>query len=122
MQQPGLFTKEDIKPVEPKTTVRLGRRSAPVSLARRRREATEKLKEALASLEGKDILISYCGGAHSHWWFDDLRLSHLTVHWGDGNLPGVVVLWGKGGRCKQQSLRVFLNRLVNVREQGATGS
>jgi len=80
VQQVGLFTEEEVKPADPMTRVSLGRKSARVPLRARRRQATAKLKEVLASLEGKDILISYCGGSHSHWWFNDLKLSRLKVN------------------------------------------
>lgn len=119
MQQLGLFTEEEMKPAEPMTRVSLGRKSAQVPLRARRREATARLKEVLAPLEGKDILISYCGGSRSHWWFDDLKLSRLKVEWGlfGGDTPGVVVLWGTKRSRRQQDIRIFLNQLVNVREQ-----
>jgi hypothetical protein len=119
MQQLGLFTKGEVKPVELRAKVRLGRRSAQVSLAKRRREATARLKEVLASLEGKDIWVSYCGGSRSHWWFNDLRLNRLKVDWGvfGGGLSNVVVLWGARKGWRQQSVRLFLDQLVNVRKQ-----
>jgi hypothetical protein len=119
VQQLGLFTKEEVRLAEPMTRVSLRRKSAQVPLRARRRQATAKLKEVLASLEGKDILISYCGGSHSHWWFNDLKLSHLKVDWGlfGGSLPGVVVLWGVRKGWRQQSLRIFLDQLVDVRQQ-----
>ena len=119
MQQLGLFSEEEVRPAEPMIRVRLGRKSAQVPLRARRREATVRLKEVLASLEGKDILVSYCGGSHSHWWFDRLKLSRLKVDWGlfGGDTPGVVVLWGAKTGGKQQNIRIFLDRLVNVREQ-----
>ena len=119
MQQFGLFTEEEVKPAEPMAKVNLGRKSAQVPLRARRRQATTRLKEILASLEGKDILIGHCGGSRSHWWFNDLKLSRLKVEWGlfGGDTPGVVVLWGAKRSQRQQSLRIFLNQLVNVREQ-----
>ena len=119
MQQLGLFSEEEVRPAEPMTRVSLGRKSAQVPLRARRREATAKLKEVLASLEGKDILVSYCGGSHSHWWFDRLKLSRLKVDWGlfGGDTPGVVVLWGAKTGGRQQNIRIFLTQLVNVREQ-----
>ena len=131
MQQLGLFTEEEVRPAAPMTSpspgrrarVSLGRKSAQVPLRARRREATAKLKEVLASLDGKDILISYCGGSHSHWWFNDLKLSRLKVDWGifRNDLPGVVVLWGVRRGWRQQSLRIFLDQLVDVREQSYNG-
>jgi hypothetical protein len=47
MQQLGLFTTEDIKPVEQRTTVRLGRESARTPRIKRRREAAARLKEVM---------------------------------------------------------------------------
>lgn len=122
MDQLGLFEKEEEQnyQIEEKTTVRLGTRSAQVSLKKRRREAWQKLKEILTQLEGKDILVSYCGGAHSHFWTDDLLLRRLKVEGGwfpqREGVPGVVVLWS-GARAKgmQQQIRVFLDQLSNVR-------
>ncbi|GAI47964.1 unnamed protein product, partial [marine sediment metagenome] len=105
---------------EKKTTVRLGTRSAQVSLKKRRREAWQKLKEVLTQLEGKDILVSYCGGARSHFWTDDLLLRRLQVERGwfpqKEGVPRVVVLWS-GVRVKgmQQQIRVFLDQLSNMR-------
>ena len=116
MEQLGFFAREDIKPVEPRTTVRIGKKAAKVPLARRRREATEKLKALLAELEGKDILISYCGGSRSHWWFDDLRLSRLKVEGGLSS-SGVLVLRG----TNRQNVRISLHCLWNVREQHYDG-
>ncbi len=124
MQQLGLFEKEEGQnyQIEEKTTVRLGRHSAQVSLKKRRREAWQKLKEVLAQLEGKDILISSCWGAHNHFWADDLLLRRLQVERGwrwdsqSGDPPSVIVLWS-GVRVKgmQQHVRVFLDQLSNVR-------
>jgi hypothetical protein len=117
VQQLSLF--EEVKPGDEMSRVSLRRKSAQVPLRARRRQATAKLKEVLASLEGKDILISYCGGSHSHWWFNDLKLSRLKVDWGifGGSLPNVVVLWGARKGWRQQSLRIFLDQLVDVRQQ-----
>jgi len=98
--------------IEEKTTVRLGRHSAQVSLKKRRREATQRLKEVLAQLEGKDILVSqYC----AFWWYNALRLSRLHTEWGifGATLPNVIVLWG----TRSQSIRIFLDHLYNLREQ-----
>lgn len=79
VQQLGLFTEEEVRPAEPMTRVSLRRKSAQVPLRARHRQATAKLKEVLTSLEGNDILISYCGKSHSHWWFNDLKLSRLKM-------------------------------------------
>ena len=66
--------------IEPKTTVRLGTRSAEIPLRKRNKAAIKKLKEILPQLEGKDILVSqYC----DYWWYDDLRLKRLQVQWLD---------------------------------------
>jgi len=124
MNQLGLFeeVKEQDYQVEKKTTVRLGTHSAEVSLQKKRRQAWEKLKAVLAQLEGKDVLVSsYCGSG-SHFWADNLLLRRLRVerlgNWNDGknDPPGVLVLWsGARARGMQQSVRIFLDRLFNVR-------
>ena len=109
--QAGLFDEQEVKPPEPRTTVRLGTRSAQVPLIKKRREATQKLREVLSQLEGKDILVGqYC----DYWWYDDLRLNRLQVErlW-PTELPSVVVLWGMKG----QQVRIFLDRLYQMREQ-----
>lgn len=123
MPQLGLFDKEAVNyEVGQKTTVRLGKRSAQVPLRRRRREATERLKEVLAQLEGKDILVSTCDGARSHFWTDHLLLRRLKVEWGlrwlNEGLPSHLVLWGsKTSGATQQDVRIFLDQLYAVREQ-----
>ena len=114
MNQPGLFEVEELVEcrVEPKTTVRLGKRSVQIALKKKRKEATEKLKAALAQLEGKDILVSqYC----DYWWYSGLRLSRLKVDWSlsGEELPNVVVLRGTRGA----SIRIFLDHLYQLREQ-----
>ena len=113
MDQLGLFEKEEEQnyQIEEKTTVRLGSHSAQVSLKKRRREAWQKLKEVLAQLEGKDILVSqYC----DFWWYNALRLSRLQVSWLNfRQLPDVVVLWG----TRSQNIKIFLGHLYNLREQ-----
>jgi len=122
VDQLGLFEKEEEQNyrIEEKTTVRLGTHSAQVSLKKKQREAWQKLKEILTQLEGKDVLVSYCGGAHSHFWTDDLLLRRLKVECGwfsqKEGVPGVVVLWS-GARAKgmQQQIRVFLDQFSNVR-------
>ena len=122
MNQLGLFEKEEEQSyrIEEKTTVRLGTHSAQVSLKKRRREAWQKLKEILTQLEGKDVLVSSCGGARSHFWIDDLLLRRLEVEreWflQKEGVPGVLVLWS-GARAKgmQQQIRIFLDQLSNVR-------
>lgn len=114
MSQLGLFEAEEIKPVEPKTTVRLGKRAAQVPLARRNREALAKLREVLTKLEGKDIFISqHC----SFWWYERLRLNGLKVQWGSylrEQPPCAIVLHGDKGA----EVRIlWTNRLYQVREQ-----
>lgn len=111
MNQLGLFEKEEEQNyrIEEKTTVGLGTHSAQVSLKKRRREATQKLKEVLAQLEGRDILVSqYC----DFWWHQDLRLKRLQVQWfyDDSGL----VLWGTKGA---QVRILWLKFLYQVREQ-----
>ncbi|GAI35569.1 unnamed protein product [marine sediment metagenome] len=91
-----------------------------MSLKKRRREAWQKLKEILTQLEGKDVLVSSCGGARSHFWTAALLLRRLQVEhqWflQKEGVPGVVVLWS-GARAKgmQQQIRIFLDQLSNVR-------
>jgi len=131
MGQLGLFTEEEVKECqpEPKTEVRLGRRSAQPRLASKRREALQKLVAVMEQLQGKDILVSYCGGSHSHWWFDDLRLKRLSMEkpwwWKDkplgDRLPATIVLWGTRGRGRQAEIRIFTDCLHNVREQESNG-
>ncbi|MEA3442502.1 MAG: hypothetical protein U9R04_03310 [Chloroflexota bacterium] len=113
MEQLGLLDtgeRQDYQ-IEKKTMVRLGRHSAQVSLKKKRREAAERLKEILAQLQGKDILVSqYC----DFWWYNALRLSRLKVSWlGFRQLPDVIVLWGTRG----QNIRIFLDHLYNIRTQ-----
>jgi len=120
MSQIGLFQAEDLKQyqVESKTTVKLGKRAAQVPLARRNREALAKLKEVLALLEGRDILVSqHC----DFWWYQGLRLSRLRVQWGSyfynpelDRCPGVIALSGRGNA----EIRILHpERLYQVREQ-----
>lgn len=98
--------------VEPQTTVRLGTRSAQISLRKRRKEVTEKLRVVLAQLEGKDILL---GEYSDYWWYSGLRLGRLQVEWNSfgGELPNVAVLRGNRGA----TIRIFLDRLYQLREQ-----
>jgi len=94
--------------IEPKTTVRLGTRSAEISLWKRNKAAIKQLKEILPQLEGRDILVSqYC----DFWWYQDLRLKRLQVQWFYDN--SLFVLWGTKGA----QVRVWLKRLYQVREQ-----
>ena len=94
--------------IEPKTTVRLGTRSAEIPLRKRNKAAIKKLKEILPQLEGKDILVSqYC----DYWRYDDLRLKRLQVQWFDDS---AFVLWGtKGAQVRVLGLKF----LYQVREQ-----
>ena len=121
MQQLSLLDSEEKQSyqIEEKTTVKLGKRRAEVSLRKRRREATKKLKEILAQLEGKDILVSFCGGAQVHFWVDDLLLRRLKVKWVllSQEWPNVLILRGTRSKGRQQHIRIFLEHLINVREQ-----
>jgi len=120
VSQTGLFQIEELKQcqVEAKTTVKLGKRRAQVSLGNRNRQALAKLKDVLGKLEGKDILLSqHC----DFWWYRDLRLSRLKVQWGmtyfnpeRDRHPGVIVLQGRGNA----EIRIlYPERLYDVREQ-----
>jgi len=120
VSQLGLFEREELKQcqVESKTTVRLGKRSAQVPLARKNREALAKLKDILAQLDGKDILVSqHC----DFWWHQRLKLSRLQVQWGSqfynpelDRRPGVIVLRGS----RNAEIRILHpERLYQVREQ-----
>ena len=80
--QLSLLEETEVSQPEPKTEVRLGHRSARVSLAKKRREALEKLTSILNQLEGKDVYVSWCGGARSHFWLTNLKLSRLQVEKG----------------------------------------
>lgn len=94
--------------IEPKTTVRLGKRSAEIPLRKRNKAAIKQLKEILPQLEGKDILVSqYC----DFWWYQDLRLKRLQVQWFHDDSG--FVLWGTKGT----QVRVWSKRLYQVREQ-----
>jgi len=126
MPQLGLFEKEEVKPIEPRTTVRLGHRDAQIPLRRKRREALKKLIEVLDQLERKDVYIGTYGGAHSHFWLNNLKLARLQVekpYWWDGDSEPryygapVIVLWGRKGA----SVRIFTDQLVNVRQQEYQG-
>ena len=117
MSQLGLFQTEELKQcqVESKATVRLGKRSAQVPLARKNREALARLKEILTQLEGKDILVSqHC----DFWWYQSLRLNRLEVRWGSYfdslERPAVIVLSGS----RNAEIRILHpERLYQVREQ-----
>jgi hypothetical protein len=119
--QLDLFEKAsvEVKEVEPATKVRAGTRIVQMPLRRRRREAVQKLMEVLDQLEGKDIYIGSCGGAHSHFWLNKLKLERLKVEKfiESKDLPSVIILWGSKGA----SVRIFTDRLFSVREQDYGG-
>lgn len=121
MLQLDLFEKLEVKPVEARTEVRLGHRAAQVPLARMRREAFKKLMEVLDQLEGKDIHIGHCTGSRGHFWLNSLKLSRLRVgrpySWERDKVLGLIVLWGS----REASVRIFTDRLVNVRQQEYQG-
>jgi hypothetical protein len=104
---------------EPRTTVRVGKRAAEIPLRKRRKEALEKLMAILTQLEGKDVHIGSCNGAHSHFWLNNLKLGRLQVDGlrGGDRLPSVIVLWGSRGA----SVRIFTDQVVDVREQEYQG-
>lgn len=120
MSQRGLFEREELKQcqVEPKTEVRLGKRSARVPLAKRNRQALAELKEILAQLEGKNILVNqHC----DFWWYQRLKLNRLKVQWGsyfnNSERPSVIVLSGS----RNAEIRILHpERLYQVREQHYT--
>jgi len=118
MEQRSLFKKEDIKPLEPISTVRVRNREARIPMRKKRREALGKLMEVLKKLEGKDIYIGTYGPSGNHFWLDGLKLSGLKVESmglrEDGFGAPVIVLWGNKGA----NIRIFTDCLVNVREQG----
>ena len=117
----------NVREVEKPTPVRLGSRVAQIPMAKRRREAMEKLKEVLEQLEGKDVYIGSCGGARSHFWINRLKLGRLrleyspfkypTAPWKGDYTPSVIVLWGN----RDGSVRIFTAQLINVREQEYQG-
>ena len=110
-QQTSLFKKEDIKPIESKTVVRIGKREAQIPLRKKRREALGKLMEVLKKLEGKDIYIGTYGTSGNHFWLDGLKLSSLKVeNMGsreDNFGAPVIVLWGNKGAISGYSPTVW---------------
>jgi len=111
MQQLGLLDKEEKQDfeVDKGTTVKLGKRSTRIYTRKRNIEAKQRLKEILAQLEGKDILVSqHC----DYWWYDDLRLKRLQVEWFYDNSG--FVLWGTRGA---QVRVLWLKFLYQMREQ-----
>ena len=119
--QLGLFEKAEVegKQPDPRTRVQVGTRIAQVPLRRKRREALQRLMEVLEQLEGKDVYISTYGGAHNHFWLNNLKLGRLRVERfrGSDKIPSVVVLWGNKGA----SVRMFTDQVVNLREQEYEG-
>ena len=117
MSQLNLFeeAKVEVRKPEPKTRVQVGTRIVKVPLHRKRKEALEKLMEVLGELEGKDVYISTYGGAHSHFWLNNLKLGRLNVErfGGGDSLPSVIILWGSRGA----NVRIFTERVVNLRCQ-----
>ncbi len=122
--QLGLFGDTKIEAPEPKTEVRLGKRSVQYPLRKKRREAIAKLLEILEKLEGKDIHIGSYEAGGRHFWLDTLKLPRLRVDFhpypitkpGDYT-PGVIVLWGN----RSAQVRIFTDYLVAVREQEYQG-
>ena len=122
--QLGLFGDTKIEAPEPRTEVKLGKRSVQYPLHRKRREATAKLAEILEQLEGKDIYIGSYDAGGRHYWVNNLLLRRLQLEWyplrlkSDINyVPGAIVLWGSRGA----SVRIFTDYLVAVREQEYQG-
>lgn len=110
MQQLGLLDEEEKQDfvVDKGTTVKLGNRSIRRYTRKRNKEAKQRLREILAQLEGKDILVSQYS---DYWWYDDLRLKRLQVQWFDDS---AFVLWGtKGAQVRVLNLKF----LYQVREQ-----
>ena len=111
MEQLSLLdtTEKQSYEVDKGTTVKLGRHTVRVFTKKRHREAVTRLKEVLAQLEGKDILVThYC----DYWWHHDLRLNRLQVEWFHDN--GGLVLWGTRGA---QVRILWLKFLYSFREQ-----
>ena len=122
--QLGLFGDTKIEAPEPRTEVKLGKRSVRYPLHKKRREATAKLAEILEQLEGKDIYIGSYDAGGRHYWVNNLLLRRLQLEWyplrlkSDINyVPGVIILWGSRGA----SVRIFTDYLVAVREQEYQG-
>jgi hypothetical protein len=122
--QLDLFDGVKLAEPEPTTTVRLGHKTAQISLRKQRREATRKLIEILKDLEGKDIHVGSYDAGGRHFWVDNLKLPKLQLEWhpirlkSDQNyIPSVIVLWGSRSAC----VRIFTDYLVAVREQEYQG-
>jgi len=122
--QLGLFGDTKIEAPEPRTEVKLGKRSVQYPLHKKRREALIRLMETLEELEGKDIYIGSYDTGGRHYWVNNLLLRRLQLEWhplrlkSDSNyVPGVIILWGSRGA----SVRIFTDYLVAVREQEYQG-
>ena len=119
--QMSLFeeAKIELEKPEPPTAVRLGRREAKVPLHKKRREALEKLKALLNELEGKDVYISFCGGARSHFWLNHLKLERLRAEsfTGGDKYPSTVILRGRKDAC----VRIFTDQVVSLPQQEYQG-
>jgi len=123
--QLGLFGDTKIESPEPKTEVRLGKRSVQYPLHKKRREAIARLGELLEQLEGRDIYVGSYEAGGRHFWLDTLKLGRLRVEGypytykrdDPRYIPNVLVLRGnRGGH-----VRIFTDYLVAVREQEYQG-
>jgi len=122
--QLDLFDGVKLAEPEPTTTVKLGRKTARISLRKQRREAITRLMEILEELEGKDIHIGSYDAGGRHFWLDNLKLPRLQMEWhpiryndDQSYIPSVIVLWGSRSAC----VRIFTDYLVAVREQEYQG-
>lgn len=111
--------KGDVEKPEPRTRVQIGRRIVRINLARKRREALKSLAALLDKLEGKDIWISWCGGARAHFWLDRLKLERMQIErsWSQDIADRIIVLRGERGGC----VRIFTEHLIALREQEYKG-
>ena len=123
--QLGLFGDNSIDSPEPRTEVRLGKRSVQYPLHRKRREACARLGELLEELEGKDIYIGSYEAGGQHFWIGNLKLCRLQVEGyphtckrdAPRYIPSVIILRGS----RSGYVRVFTDYLVAVREQEYQG-
>lgn len=97
-------------------TVHIGQhRSAQVNFRKVRAKAIKELKVVLAELEGKNVGV---GTYADFWWTGALLLRNLHTEYLDGwnheQQVHTVVLRGSKGK---QHIRMFLDRLWNVRTQ-----
>ena len=109
---------------EPMTPFRVGSRVVQIPLRKKRREASTRLMEVLAELEGKDIYIGSYDAGGRHYWVDNLLLRRLQLQYypfrfknAMDYIPSVVVLWGS----RSGQIRIFTDYLVAVREQEYQG-